>query len=75
MTQHPAVKFIAVVVLVASAWLVFSRLPGDWSLWAALVIIAAATLWLLVALIRRPREAGRSVKSWFRAIWEAISGV
>lgn len=75
MTQHPVFKFVALLLLVLSVGAIVYRQPEAWMLLIGLIIIAAATVWLLVSLIRRPQEAGKSFKSWLRTMRELISGL
>lgn len=61
--------------MVALAGVASRHLASEWISLAGLVATAAATVWLIAALVRKPRNPGENLHFWWRFVRDGFWGL
>jgi hypothetical protein len=75
MRTGPLLRYGAVVALVVLVWLASRHIAPELITLAGLVLIAGATVWLFVAIAKKPRDTGENLRSWWRLVWDGFWGL
>lgn len=68
-------RYVALMILVLLGWWFYRHISPALMTLVGLVIMGGSTVWVIVALTRKPSEAARITKSWWRLIWDGFWGL
>ena len=68
-------RYCVVVALAVLVWLSSRQIAPELITLAGLILIAGATVWLFVAIAKKPADAGEHLRSWWRLVWDGFWGL
>jgi hypothetical protein len=69
------IRYLALMILVFLGWWLYRYVNPVLVTLIGLLIMGGSTVWLVVAVTRKPGIADKATRSWWRLIWDGFWGL